>query len=79
MSQWLSAAVGAVVSEVVNQNAQSGASITASGMKNNKFEDYYDVYDLVMFKLGTTNDAAIKQTLASAVIEGYNTEQEKYS
>ena len=35
MAQWLSAAVGAVVSEVAGGNAQSGASIAASGMKYN--------------------------------------------
>lgn len=35
MAQWLSAAVGAVVSEVAGENAQSGASIAASGMKYN--------------------------------------------
>ncbi len=38
MPQLLSAVVGAVVSEVVGGIAQSGASIAASGMKNN--EDY---------------------------------------
>lgn len=35
MAQWLSAAVGSVVSEVAGGNAQSGASIAASGMKYN--------------------------------------------
>lgn len=39
MAQWLSAAVGAVVSEVAGGNAQSGASIAASGMKNNEIGD----------------------------------------
>ena len=37
MAQWLSAAVGAVVSEVARGNAQSGANIAASGMKNNDY------------------------------------------
>lgn len=79
MAQWLSAAVGAVVSEVAGGNAQSGASIAASGMKNNKFEDYYDVYDLIIYKFAFADDVAIKQALKSAVIEGYNTKQEKIS
>ena len=35
MAQWLSAAVGGVVSEVLNVNEYLGSSITASGIKNN--------------------------------------------
>lgn len=35
MAQWLSAAVGAVVSEALNVNEYLGSSITSSGIKNN--------------------------------------------
>ena len=39
LHQWLSAALGAVVSDVVAGNAQAGSSAAASGTKNN---DYYE-------------------------------------
>ena len=39
LHQWLSAALGAVVSDVVTGNAQAGSSTAASGTKNN---DYYE-------------------------------------
>ena len=39
LHQWLSAALGAVVSDVVAGNAQAGSSTAASGTKNN---DYYE-------------------------------------
>ena len=36
--QWVSAALGAVVAEFVSGNAQAGASIAASGTKNNFYQ-----------------------------------------
>lgn len=37
--QWVSAALGAVVAEFVSGNAQAGASVAASGTKNNEVAD----------------------------------------
>lgn len=37
ISQWLSAALGAVVSEITANNVQAGSSIAVSGMKHNEF------------------------------------------
>ena len=40
--QWVSAVLGAVVAEFVSGNAQAGASIAASGTKNNYWHDFME-------------------------------------
>ena len=55
MAQWLSAVVGAVVSDIAGENAQSGASIAASGIKNNLFWEYIPEFRKSLMDIDVSN------------------------
>jgi len=68
LHQWLSAALGGVVSDVVAGNAQAGASTAASGTKNN---DYYEEW-LTQQGVDPSKVQVDKVENPEAVLEGGN-------